>query len=245
MYTLFLYFPVADVVYAFHSSHLPGKVIVLLLFVGSVFAWTIMLTKMMELRRARIGGLRFLASYRGEASPLGIYLKRQPYGQSPPFAVYGAGCRAMGRLLEAKDETGDLLDSPGGYPIRNLSEREAKAVRNMVERTMADQALALESYMGFLATAVTVAPFLGLLGTVWGVMDSFGSMAAHGAATLAAVAPGVSGALLTTVVGLLVALPSSVGYNALANRIRRLCVEMENFAGEFLSDIDRYFSMGA
>ena len=94
--------------------------------------------------------------------------------------------------------------------------------------------------MGFLATAVSSAPLLGLLGTVWGVMESFGGMAITGAPTLAAVAPGISGALLTTVVGLLVALPSAIGFNWITNRIRSLCVQMDNFAQEFTADVQRH-----
>jgi biopolymer transport protein TolQ len=95
--------------------------------------------------------------------------------------------------------------------------------------------------MGLLATAVSSAPFLGLLGTVWGVMDAFGGMAVKGSATLSAVAPGISAALLTTVVGLLVALPSAIGYNLLTNQIRRLTVQMDNFAQEFDSAVRRAY----
>ena len=89
--------------------------------------------------------------------------------------------------------------------------------------------------------AVTAAPFLGLLGTVWGVMVAFGSILGSGSAMLSEVAPGISGALLTTVIGLLVALPSSVGYNIIAGQIRTLRVRMDNFLQEFMSDMERYF----
>ena len=95
-----------------------------------------------------------------------------------------------------------------------------------------------------IASAVTTAPFLGLLGTVWGVMDSFGGMGVTGSAMLSAVAPGISGALLTTVVGLLVALPSAICYNLLSDQIRRLSVEMDNFVQEFMSDIERLYLEG-
>jgi biopolymer transport protein ExbB/TolQ len=97
--------------------------------------------------------------------------------------------------------------------------------------------------MGVLATAVSACPFLGLLGTVWGVMDAFGGMATSGAAMLSAVAPGISGALLTTVVGLIVALPSSIGYNMLTSRIRRLAVQMDNFSQEFVASVQQHYSI--
>ena len=95
--------------------------------------------------------------------------------------------------------------------------------------------------MGLLATAVTGAPFLGLLGTVWGVMDAFKAMAVTGSVMLSEVAPGISGALLTTVVGLLVALPSLIGYNLLSSEIRRMSVAMENFSDELVKDLERHF----
>ena len=91
--------------------------------------------------------------------------------------------------------------------------------------------------MGLLATAVSAAPFLGLLGTVWGVMDAFSGMADSGSAALSAVAPGISGALLTTIIGLIVALPSMIGYNLLSSKIRHIAVQMDNFSQEFVSRI--------
>ena len=92
-----------------------------------------------------------------------------------------------------------------------------------------------------MATAVTACPFLGLLGTVWGVMDAFSGMAVAGSAQLSAVAPGIAAALLTTVVGLLVALPSAIGYNILTSRVRELQVRTENFSQELIADIQRNF----
>lgn len=95
--------------------------------------------------------------------------------------------------------------------------------------------------MGLLATAVSSSPMLGLLGTVWGVMDSFVAMAQQGSVNLSAVAPGIAGALLTTVIGLLVAIPSAIGYNLLASRVRTLSVLMDNFADEFMAEVQRHF----
>ena len=124
---------------------------------------------------------------------------------------------------------------------RRLDEVQVSAIRNVSERTMADQALLLENRMGLLATAASTAPFLGLLGTVWGVMEAFGGMAVSGSAMLSDVAPGISGALVTTVVGLLVALPSAIGYNLLSDQVRRFSVEMDNFTQELASDIERHY----
>lgn len=232
----------AGIAYALEQSNLAGKVIVLVLFVGSIFAWTVMLTKIRELRQAHRLSQRFLGAYRKEAHPATLFLQRQRYEESPLYVIYAQTCKALGAALESRGaEPGDLFMGGVGKAHQQLGEHQISYVRNVAERTTADLALLLENRMGLLATATTTAPFLGLLGTVWGVMDSFGGMAVTGSALLSAVAPGISGALLTTVVGLLVALPSAVGYNVLSDRIRRLSVTMDNFSQELVSDIERHY----
>ena len=103
-------------------------------------------------------------------------------------------------------------------------------VENALQRSVAEQTIRYESKMVVLGSIVTGAPFLGLLGTVWGVMDAFGGMAGAGSASLQSLAPGVSGALLTTVAGLVVAIPSVFGYNYLLQNTKIAVVELENFA---------------
>ena len=236
------YFPLAGIGYAFMQSNMAGKLIVVLLFVGSIFAWSIMLTKMKELHHAKKESRRFLAAYRTEPNPVALFLKRQRYETSPMYAIYEKMCLALGAVFESGGADADDLFMGGvGGSHRKLGELQIGSVRNLAERTMADQSLLLENSMGLLATAVTTAPFLGLLGTVWGVMESFGGMVITGTAQLSAVAPGISGALLTTVVGLLVALPSSIGYNLLSDRIRQFSVELDNFTQELMSDVARFY----
>ena len=105
---------------------------------------------------------------------------------------------------------------------------------------------ALEKGMIVLSTAVAGGPFIGLLGTVWGVMDTFTGVALAGSASLQAMAPGVSGALVTTVTGLLVAIPAMFGYNFLVTSIRSLIVQSDNFAAELASEIEhRYVNHGS
>lgn len=232
----------AGINFALKESNTAGKAIVLLLFVGSIFAWSIMVTKLIELWQARGASREFLTAYRKEAHPAALFLKRQKFEASPLYVIYDKACIALGTALESCGSNPDDLFMGGvGSTQESLKEIHVRAVKNVAERTMADQALLLENSMGLLATAVTTAPFLGLLGTVWGVMDAFGGMAITGSAMLSAVAPGISGALLTTVVGLLVALPSAIGYNILSDQIRRLCVAAENFSQELMSDVEREY----
>jgi biopolymer transport protein ExbB/TolQ len=126
-----------------------------------------------------------------------------------------------------------------------ISPAQMRAVQAAMERAVGESALKLESQMIILSTAVSGGPFLGLLGTVWGVMDAFAGIASAGTANLAAMAPGVSGALITTIVGLLVAIPAMFGYNFLVTSVRSMIVQADNFAAELSSEIEhRYVDHG-
>lgn len=237
-----LQLPLADIIFSFHQSNLPGKIIVVLLFVGSIYAWSIMVTKFIELRRARDTSQRFLLSFRKELNPVTVFLRRQKFTDSPLFSIYEKGCVTLGAELEALGlNSDDLFVADFSSTTQTLSAHQFEQIRNETERNVSDQSLLLERRMGILATAVNASPFLGLLGTVWGVMEAFTGMAIIGTATLSAVAPGIAAALLTTVMGLLVALPSAIGYNLLAGQIAELQVQTSNFSKEFVDKIGTMF----
>ncbi|MDF7824452.1 MotA/TolQ/ExbB proton channel family protein [Pontiellaceae bacterium B12227] len=245
--SLMLTMPIADVSSAFWDSTLPGKAIVILLFIGSAMAWTIMYTKGVQLRYASRMTDVFLESFRSERMPTALFTKREEYTGTPLNTIYKAGCTALGGELQAHgiDPEDLLMGDMTSEMHRRLTLNQLETLRAVVDRNVADEALNLEDQMGLLATAVSAAPFLGLLGTVWGVMDAFSGMAQSGSAALSAVAPGISGALLTTIVGLIVALPSMIGYNLLTARIRRISVQMDNFAQEFISEIQNSYVIEA
>jgi biopolymer transport protein ExbB/TolQ len=119
-----------------------------------------------------------------------------------------------------------------------LSLKAMEHVKRTLERSVAQESLKLESGLILLAIAVSGAPFLGLLGTVWGVMSTFGHVAQAQSASLAQMAPGVAAALITTVAGLLVAIPSMFGYNWLVHTLRVITVELDNFAQELVSRME-------
>ncbi|MFO7871033.1 MAG: MotA/TolQ/ExbB proton channel family protein [Kiritimatiellia bacterium] len=235
--------PPAGIGFALAQSNLAGKIIVALLFAGSIFAWSLMVSKIRELREVKRWSDGFVKAFRQEAHPASLYLKRRRYDPSPLYLIYSRSCAFLGSALEAAGNPPDdlFMGELGRETQRKIGRIEINGIRNIAERTMADQVLLLENHMGLLATATTTAPFLGLLGTVWGVMDAFGGMAFTANPMLSEVAPGISGALLTTVVGLLVALPSAIGYNMLSDRIRRFCVEMDNFVQELMSELERQY----
>ena len=240
MTEMLLTMPCASLLSLILQMDRPGVVISLLLFGGSVYAWSIMVSKLISLRSARHESLAFLRHYRALKHPAELYLgDRRRSAQAPVQAVYDQACPALEAVLDVQGIEAEHLHSEGGLSRVPLSDRQIRSVQNAAERMVADQALLLESSVGYLASAASMAPFLGLLGTVMGVMSAFGSMAGSGTALLSEVAPGIASALMTTVVGLFVALPSSIGYNILSDRVRQLTVMMDNFSQELVGDLER------
>jgi len=228
------------VLFAFQHSTVPGKAVLAMLLIASILSWTVMWTKLNVIRRANRMTRVFLDRFRSDRQPLRIYESRHRFEGTPLYSVYMAGCRDLTFHLLGSPEVDEtfrarLEDSP------KISPAQMRAVTSAMERAVGESALNLESQMILLATAVSGAPFLGLLGTVWGVMDTFGGVAAAGSANLAAMAPGVSAALITTVTGLLVAIPAMFGYNFLVTSIRSTIVQMDNFAAELASEFEHKY----
>ena len=226
--------------FAFEHSTLPGKTILFCLFVASIFSWSVMVTKMRMVLFAQKQSGRFLDLFRSHRRPLYLYESQLKFEGSPLFSVYRAGCRELTFHLLGSQEVDEtfrarLEDAP------RISPAQMRVVTTALERAVGETSLKLEGQMILLATAVSGAPFLGLLGTVWGVMETFGGVAESGSANLAAMAPGVSAALITTVTGLLVAIPAMFGYNFLVTSIRGLIVQMDNFAAELSSAFEHQY----
>jgi biopolymer transport protein TolQ len=220
---------------AYKQSDSVGQAIVWILFIGSVFTWTIMVEKWMTLRKAKILAKQFMKEFRNEEFPLRLWLKSKK-NVDPVSAVYKSGAASLVEFYDVSENESSAYGSEK-FPVKKLSTAEVESVRSALERAVSDQILLIEDKIGLLAIAVSVSPFCGLFGTVWGVMMAFCGLASQGRADISAIAPGVSGALLTTVVGLLVAIPSLIGYNLLTNTIRQLTVYMDNFVEEFMAKI--------
>lgn len=232
---------VADIFQVIMRADFMGKVILLLLVGGSIWVWSMMITKNLALKRAQRESERFLAHYRKSLHPLVVAEPRVHHGQTdnPLRAVFQQCYSALEAVLDVQGlELGDFKTESALLQIR-LSDRQIDSVRNAAERAVSEQALLLETNMNTLASASSLAPFCGLFGTVWGVMRAFGAMSGSGSALLSEVAPGISGALVTTVAGLFVAIPSVYGYNKLSDQIRCLTVAMDNFAQEITGDLER------
>src|ERR1700761_6000681 len=242
---LFLFRPLlaaggSGLFFSLQQASWPGRIILMLLFVASVFSWSVMVTKFRILRHARRQRSLFLASFRAERQPLKLYTERARFDGTPIFSVYRAGCRELTYQLLGSAEVDETFRARLEI-ARKISPSQMRVISTAMERAVGEAALRLESQMILLATAVSGAPFLGLLGTVWGVMETFGDVAAAGSANLAAMAPGVSAALITTVTGLLVAIPAMFGYNYLVTTIRAMIVELDNFAAELSSEFEHKY----
>ncbi|MBN2448848.1 MAG: MotA/TolQ/ExbB proton channel family protein [Lentisphaeria bacterium] len=220
-----------QVVYAWRQSDPGGKGIVLLLFLLSIYAWTIMLEKGWSLWRVRSGCKHFLSQFDPAESALKLVLRKREFG-GPIAEAYFAALNEVMDILNVDAVSLDRHCEERSLP-QALTDREIDKVRATLERVLAAQNLVIEERLGVLGSIVTISPFLGLLGTVWGVMLAFIGMAQKGRPDISAIAPGVSGALLTTVVGLLVAIPSVAGLNTILNGVKRTNVEMDNFVEDF------------
>ena len=227
-------------IYAFENSTLPGKTVLLALFIASIFSWTVMVTKFRLIQHAQRRKDQFLSQFRADRQPLRIYTDRARYEGAPVFAVYRAGCRELCFQLLGSAEVDETFRARLDSALK-ISPPQMRVVTTAMERAVGETALKLESQMIILATAVSGAPFLGLLGTVWGVMETFAGVAEAGHASLSAMAPGVSAALITTVTGLLVAIPAMFGYNYLVTTIRAMVVELDNFAAELSSEFEHKY----
>jgi len=227
-------------VFAFEQATVPGKVIIALLFCASIFSWTVIVTKISVLRRARRQTARFIADFRSDRRPLRLMEEQLRYDGAPLYHVYRAGCEEMLFQLLGSTVVDETFRARLDH-AEKITPAQMRAVQSVMERAVGETALKLEGQLILLATAVSGAPFLGLLGTVWGVMDAFSSVASAGSANLAAMAPGVSGALITTVVALCVAIPAMFGYNFLVTSIKAMVVQMDNFAAELASELEHHY----
>jgi biopolymer transport protein TolQ len=215
--------------YVWDQATPEAKAIIVCLVLFSIIAWSVMIGKAVQMRRATNLNRLFNAEFRDQEHVLDIFDRRVQAEGCPLFMVYEAGSLELDARLKN-------ADGKSRKPFVSLKGMEH--VKRTLENTVAQESLKLESGLILLAIAVSGAPFLGLLGTVWGVMSTFGRIAMTGSATMSAMAPGVAAALITTVAGLLVAIPSMFGYNWLVHNLRVLTVELDNFAQELVSKME-------
>lgn len=209
------------------------KLVMLILFVLSIVSWQIILIKIKQLKKAKINAKAFLEDFWNHGDLNLAQKKAATLSPCPPAHLFLKAYQEYNKSLDAQAKSHNpLLEDWEGNVERSLS------------RSITSELAQLESKTPFLATVGSAAPFIGLFGTVWGIMNSFLSIGSKGAASLAVVAPGISEALIATAIGLFAAIPAVVGYNYCQSQIRFLQREMENFASDLLNALKRLSKRG-
>jgi biopolymer transport protein TolQ len=206
--------------------------LVLLMLVGySVGCWGIAIAKSREMRRARKQSERFVEIFWDAKNLATIQTASVDLKESPVAQVFRAGYQELQRLTKSKRSSGDDEVEFGGIDT----------VQRAVHRARTQEVTRLERGLTFLATTASTAPFIGLFGTVWGIMTAFMGLSTTTSSSIQAVAPGIAEALIATAVGLAAAIPAVIMYNRFARQLRVLSAEMDSFSSEFLNIAERHF----
>ena len=201
-----------------------GMAVLGILVCFSVYSWTIIFSKLGSLRGAARTNMRFLRAFRKSTGMEAVMVASEQFRPSPLVAVFDFGYEELERQVKA---------------------RGAVTNRNALERTLqlgvSEELAKLERSMNWLATTASVTPFIGLMGTVMGIIRAFQDLGQMGSTSLKAVAPGISQALIATAVGLFAAIPAAIFYNYFGHQIRELGARMDDFSLEFLNLAERTF----
>jgi biopolymer transport protein TolQ len=231
-----------------------GFCTILALLVVSIFSWTVIISKARQLIRARRMSKKFYTAYRATRDPLDIYRRKEEFDGAPAYELYVTGAEEAEYHLKNNPvhienvasvvpgiATQAHTDMIARAITTKISHASFDSVRVSLERAASEEALALEKGMIILSTAVAGGPFIGLFGTVWGVMETFSGIGIANAASLNAMAPGVAAALLATVAGLSVAIPAMFAYNYMVTTIRAITQELDGFSNEYATQLEHKY----
>jgi biopolymer transport protein TolQ len=215
--------------------------VLIILFIFSIISWAIMAEKYRQIKRAQRQNRKFLQVFRSSSKFSSVSSASSRLKHSPLVGLFQAALNELNHQIRASydklQKAGNPIAEPPKARLQNIN-----SINRALLRASSFEVNKLERSLNFLATAAAVSPFLGLFGTIWGIMKSFWGIGLLGSANLSVVAPGISEALITTAVGLIVAIPAVIGYNFLLNKIKILSSEMDDFSLEFLTVSERNFS---
>jgi len=226
------------------------------LCIVSIFSWTVMVTKARQLFLAARAGKKFFKAYQATRDPMQIARSGQEFDGAPVYELYYAGAEELDYHLKnnpvhvtqvrslnssGPTATGAETDTLARQITTKISQSSFDSVKVALEGAATAQAQALEKGMIILSTAVAGGPFIGLFGTVWGVMETFSGIGIANAASLNAMAPGVAAALLATVSGLAVAIPAMFAYNYMVTSIRGITQELDTFASQYATALEHKY----
>mgnify|MGYP001598516040 FL=1 len=205
------------------AGPIPTAVLSLLLLF-SVWSWAIIFSKWNMLRQARTANLRFLRAFRKAPGLEAVAQASEQFAQAPLVAVFDFGYEEIERQIKRRGTVANL-----------------PAVERCLQLGMSEELTRLERNMNWLATVASVTPFIGLFGTVWGIIDAFQALGLSGGVSLRAVGPGIAHALVATAMGLAAAIPAAIFFNHFGHVIREIGARMEDFSLEFLNFSERIF----
>jgi len=206
------------------------RVILLILLVFSVLSWAVILHKYRSFGRARRESQEFLRIFRNSKKLSEIRASSQALKASPLAEVFLGGYREIENQVVT-------TENPGKPHVRSIN-----AIQRSLQIASSNELTRMEQWLTFLATTGSVTPFIGLFGTVWGIIDAFFALGNAGTATLHSVGPGISEALITTAAGLFAAIPAVIGYNLFVQRLKEFGALMDDFSLELVNLVERHFA---
>lgn len=207
------------------------KFVLLVLLLFSIFSWAIIAYKIILLKKIEKETTAFYDLFWDKRQFSQIAAMSKDFKSTPLVNLFGSVYAELSNMIKAAEQSGTRVQRD-----------ELERLERILKKAKAIETAKIEYAVGFLATTGNTAPFIGLFGTVWGIMASFRSIGAKGAANLAVVAPGISEALVATAMGLLAAIPAVMGYNHLLTRIGRITTEMNNFSSDLINIIEKQIS---
>ncbi len=198
--------------------------VIVFLIIFSLLSWTVVFSKWGIFRKAAGANRSFIRAFRKAGNLQAMALASQQFTAAPLVAVFDFGYGEVERQIKQR---GNLVNKP--------------AIERSLQLGISEEIAKLERNMNWLATVASVSPFIGLFGTVWGIMDAFLGLGNAGSASLRAVAPGIAESLVTTALGLVAAIPAAIFYNVFGSSVREMGTRMEDFAIEFQNAAEREF----
>ena len=229
----------ADILQLALHAGMVVKLVLLILLLFSVFSWAIIIVKYRVYRTAERESKIFLDHFWSSRNFSKAFMEAKRLVRSPVAAMFKSGYVDLEKIKKERVQPDPSREPLNSDAQRKLSE-EVDAIDRTLKRVAGAEITRLEKHLTFLATTGNATPFIGLFGTVWGIMDAFRQIGFRGSTSLAVVAPGISEALIATAAGLFAAIPAVIAYNYFLSRIRVVTSQMENFSAEFLSIVERH-----
>ena len=214
--------------------------VLLLLLLFSVISWAIIWLKHRSIKKVKKENEFFLDVYVKSTKLSDIFSEAKKFPESAMAEIFRAGYSELVKITKAARERVSVRET-GEYADPGFEMKGIDNIERALNRATSSETGKLERALGFLATTGSACPFIGLFGTVWGIMDTFKGIGARGSATLAVVAPGISEALVATAAGLAAAIPAVIFYNYYTNKIKNMAMDMDAFASELTNIIERNY----